>query len=201
MKKLQYILIGVIISMIVLFSINATVYINDNALKICGKDSMVYGGSVCAKNVIQTDIYGFNSSFIEAYTILLTEDIFAKVTNAGDSLWDLNCGNGFTESGDTMICSLDGQWGGIFSLNVTGGSGDDYELRLYDVTAAAQVYDMIAYTSAQGVSNYVSIVLPVCMQSVNGHRYVWQIRNLTDNSDVNTVNGMCWFTLMKKTNC
>jgi hypothetical protein len=184
---------------LIVMSLNAqvnTIGIGFDTTKIDG--NMVVSGTIRCANIVESDKYGYNSGFQTAYTISLTEDNYVQITNATKTLWTYDCGNGFTESGDTILCSLSGYWGGMFTIRGSGGNGDDYNVRLYDVTAGAEVEYMWLPFSCSGGSNYAGGVLPICFNSVSGHRYVWQIQNISDNDDYSTILGFVWFILMKE---
>ena len=155
-------------------------------------------GSISCTNIVQSDIYGINESFDESYTIALTRNNWAQITNATQTLWTLNCENGFTSTNDTLICDKHGSWGGMLSIYGTGGNGNDYEVRLYDITAGTEVAGMLAYFTSAGTNNYTGGVVSICFESIINHRYVWQIRNTTDNDDFTTISGKYWMILMKE---
>jgi hypothetical protein len=64
-----------------------------------------------------------------------------------------------------------------------GGSSQDFALRLYDVTAAAQVQFSYFRFSTFGSGNYARAVDEICFCLTANHEYVYQVSCSSSNDD------------------
>ncbi len=172
-------------------------YLNNNKFYVSADGDIDSVRILTAESVVENDPYGYNAAFQLAYTIPLTEDTYAHITNADNTLWTLLCANGWSETNDTLTCSMSGSYGGTFAIRGSGGANEDYQVRLYDVTAAAEVAYCWLPFSTTGANNYAGGTMPLCFVGVSGHKYVFEIQNTTDNDDYTTILGVVWFKLMK----
>lgn len=175
MKKIFYIL-----PVVFFLCIGATLYFNNNIANLDGN-----GVFSCA-SIKLSDPYGYSGYFngqSSPYTLDLTDDVWVQITNGTNTMITTVCGKAWTESGDTLICSEDIQNYGTFEIRGQGAINDDYQIRMYDVTAGAQVPLIWCPFSAAGNNNYAGASMALCFCGASGHRYVFQMMNTSDSDD------------------
>lgn len=117
-----------------------------------------------------------------ATTITCTQNVWAKVTNGTSNLWTALEYDGITMAADVMTIVNGGDYTGHISLAISGGVNEDYFLRIYNNTTAAQMGYIIAVTTT-GAGNYQTLSLPIYLEVSAGDQLQLEIMNITNNND------------------
>jgi len=118
----------------------------------------------------------------EAETIECTEDVWAKVTNAGGDLWSGTEADGFILSNDVMTVINAGDYIGHVSITISGGVNDDFYFRVYNNTQVTQMGSYLGVTT-MGANNFQTISLPLYLECNAGDELQMEIMNPTNNDD------------------
>lgn len=142
--------------------------------------------------------HGFYAFEDSAVVIDCTQDTWVQVTNATNDLFTaIQTNEGFTISGDTItFVSTDSIDGSnihiIFHWGIDGhaGNGEDYEVRIYDVTNSAGIVRKAEGTTT-GANNRIEIGSTSYARNniKTGNKFILQINNKTDNDDFTIENG------------
>ena len=122
---------------------------------------------------------GFQDS---AITIAVTQNAWAQITNASGSLWTSTEADGLTISGDTLTLAHTGDYSGCLSITLSGGVGDDFLMRIYNVTQTSVAGFNIGITTT-GNANFANIALPLYLEATADDEYVIQVTNTGNNDD------------------
>jgi len=142
-------------------------------------------GNITAERVKVNNIaHAYGGIMPTIQTISLTQNVWANVTNSSGDLWSgLEIDNMAFADGVLTIQEA-GDYIGIVTISVSGGNGDDFEFRIYNLDQdSISGYEII--TSTDGVNNYKPVTLPVYLEANANDRFVMQVMNPTDNDDVN----------------
>jgi hypothetical protein len=108
--------------------------------------------------------------------------VWANITNSTHDLWTALEYDGVSMTDDTMVFANTGDYVGSVTVSISGANGDDFFIRIYDLTASEQMGYIIGGTTT-GASNYLPINLPVYIEATAGNQYALQIMNLGSAGD------------------
>jgi len=95
------------------------------------RDSVTTVLKVDAKGYIHNNTPHAAQTFLDSSLIIsLTQDVWVQVTNTGKDLFPASDLEDFTDSGDTLICSKDGDFYINWEVNLLGVDSKDYEYRI-----------------------------------------------------------------------
>jgi len=107
---------------------------------------------------------------------------WAWITNAGNDLWTGVEEDGIAVSGDILTIANAGDYFGKLTITLSGLTGKDFQVRIYNITTASQVAYVIG-TSTTGLTNFTNISLPLYIEASAGDTFRFEITCTTDGSD------------------
>ncbi len=118
-------------------------------------------------------------------TISLTQNTWAQITNATNDLFTVyELSGGFTSSDDKLSPpAIKGHYNIMFTIVIDGGTGNDYEVRVYTSNEG----EISKITGSSGFfEGPTNITVPAYWETAgDGTDEVWfEIQNTTDNDDV-----------------
>lgn len=148
-----------------------------------------HGVQAVFKQVQENDIFhaygGFQDSSAE---IAITQGSWSKVGNAYGSLWGGLEANGVSMSGDTMTIANSGDYWGLVTFTFEGTNGNEYELRIYNVTQTS-IEGFHLGESGRGAGNYSTLTMPIYVEATAGDKLVMQITNTDGNNNATAIFG------------
>lgn len=115
-------------------------------------------------------------------TTINTVNVWEHITNATNDQWTGLEADGLTLNNDVMTFENDGDYFGHVSISLSGLNGKDFQIRLYNITQAAQMGYVIG-VSTTSVNNFVNISLPLYIEANAGDQMRMEVRCTTDASD------------------
>ena len=145
----------------------------DNAVVHNTTDETVGGVKTFTDGIILGVIdHAYGGFQDEAETLSLDADTWTHITNAGNNLWTLAEGDGFTMVDDELIVTRHADYNGILTLTITGGNSKDFKFRVYNITKSEVMgYHIGASTT---VSNYTNISVPIYVEANAGDHLQFQ---------------------------
>lgn len=108
---------------------------------------------------------------------------WTHVTNGTNDLWVGLEADGMTLSADVMTITNAADYAGQLSMTISALNGKDYQIRIYNLTQAAQMgYEIGATTT--GATNFTNITLPLYLEVNAGDQLRVEIRCTTDATNV-----------------
>ncbi len=141
-------------------------------------DVIITGGILKQSNIYY--IYGGFQNKLE--TINCTVDTWEQLTNSTNDLFSGEA-NGFGLSNDVMTFINAGHYVGNVSITISGGNGEDFYLRLYNITQGVPVGYRIGATTS-GVSNFQTFTLPMTIHANAGDNFKLEVMNTTNSDDL-----------------
>ena len=107
---------------------------------------------------------------------------WAHITNGANDLFVSLEADGIALSGDVFTITNAGDYFGKLSITISGLTGKDFQIRLYNITTAAQVGYVIG-ASTTGAGNHTNITLPLYIEAAAGNTFRFEITCNTDGTD------------------
>ena len=154
----------------------------EDSLTVVGGSSFESTISVTGYVLPTTSYHAYGGFQDSAITIAVTQNAWAQITNASGDLWGSTEADGLTISGDTLTIAHTADYSGCLSLTLSGGVGDDFLMRIYNVTQTGVSGFNIGITTT-GNANFANIALPLYFEATAGDEYVIQVTNTGNNDD------------------
>jgi hypothetical protein len=133
---------------------------------------------------VEKAFHGYGGFQASDFSQALTEDVWAHCTNATNTLWTNSEGDGMSLSKDTMTMNILGDYHGIVTITFSGTAGNEFQLRLYNVTTASQVAFFQGQTG-DGAGNLRQLNLPLYIENdTENSKYVLQVQNISANNAI-----------------
>lgn len=126
-------------------------------------------------------IHGYYFADSITYTPTCTRWNYSKINTAATTVGEAD---GITIAGDSITIIKAGDYLFMFSASITGGTGEDYHVKLFVNSVKAATPQGGLRFSTDGNSNYQSIGWWWYKKSLSvGDRITFHIANLTNNND------------------
>ena len=146
----------------------------------------IFASTVCVTERVLVDkvwhVYGGTQA--ADTTINLTKDVWAKVTNAAEDLWQGTEFDGFTLITDSMVFLNAGDYSGTLVVGVSALANTKLRFRLYNVTDSAQEGNWMSFTGL-GANNIVPVPIPLYFEGITANDvFILQVLNVSNSNDV-----------------
>lgn len=147
-------------------------------------DNTLVGGfrvsGMLYQGVVHHAYGGFENA---ALTTTNNQNAWTAIANPSSPIWTLVEAEGFSNSLDNIVIANVGSYVGNCSITFSGANGDDYWIRAYNVTTAAQIgYHMGVVTT--GASNFTEVSFPMYISTVAANTKIrFEIMNISNNDD------------------
>ena len=146
--------------------------------------------------VFQASTYHAYGGFQDSSVVitLTNQNDWYMITNANNDLWTGSEADGMTLTGDTLTTTNTADYFGNLSLTFSGINGRDFQIRVYNITQAAEATYHIGATTT-GATNFTNITLPIYLEATAGDEFRMEIRCTSTAGATPTVKSAV-FTLM-----
>jgi len=106
------------------------------------------------------------------------QNTWYHITNGTNDLWTGTEAQGMSLSGDVLTITNAGDYSGSLSMTLSGLTGKDFHIRVYNITQTAQA-GYIQGISTTGATNFANVTLPLYIEANAGDTFRMEVQCTT----------------------